>query len=436
MLCFCACPQAFAQTHSPGSNVLFGAVDPQLNTRPDWFDATVSVSGAYDDDLTGDQGVTAASGATRQGGQYSIFDATLSFAQKRKRFSVVARGASSIQRYPGVGQFVGSNGSGSAIVTANLGRKTLLRGSLDAAHISSFSFDTLTHPFAQDLAAESVAAEGLPTSGFQTTAVDWTMDSYGGTGELVREVSKRTSVGLIGGLRHSQRQVINQQDDAKIAGAQVWRTMSRTSSMRLAYIFLEGTQGVPGDARQIWSHDLQVGIDKQWAHSARRRTALSLSGGPSVQRQEVGALSAATNLEPSHLFRVAGGVALTHMMTDTWTARLSYRRGTGVANSLVFSNIAAVDLRGSLSRRLDLQGSLGYTDGDLGVGMLNNRYGTSYGSARLQLALSRSVALYGQAFLYRYDFTAAQALVAGSPRLLNRRGARIGINVWLPFERG
>lgn len=416
--------------------MLFGGADSQLNARSDWFDATLSVSGAYDDDLTGDQGVTASSGETRKAGDYSVLDASLSFAQKRKRFSVVGRGASSIQRYPGVNQFVGSNDSASALMTANLGRKTLVRTSLDAAHVSSFSFDTFTRPLAQDLGVEAGAAEGLPTSGFQTAAVDWTMNSYGGTAELMREVSKRTSIGFIGGLRHSERRIIDQKDDERIAGAQLWRTTSRASSLRLAYVYQEGTQGVTGDTRQIWSHDVQLGIERQWSHSVRRRTTLSMSGGPSAQRQRVGELSAAANEEPSHLFRVVGAVALTHMKTDTWTARLSYRRGTGVANSLVFSNTAAVDVRGSLSRRVDLQGSAGYSDGDLGVGTLRNRFGTSYASARLQVALARSLALYGQAFLYRYDFGAAQALVAGSRRQLDRRGVRVGINVWLPFERG
>ena len=71
--------------------MLFGGADSQLNTRSDWFDASLSASGAYDDDLTGDQGVTATSGETRQGGDYSVLDASLSFAQKRKRFSVVGR---------------------------------------------------------------------------------------------------------------------------------------------------------------------------------------------------------------------------------------------------------------------------------------------------------------------------------------------------------
>lgn len=437
IVCLCTCADVSAQTRGSGGDlVLFGGADPQLNTRARWFDTTVSISSAYDDDLTGDQGVTPASGQSRVGGRYSILDGSFSFAQKRRRFTLVARGASALQRYPGLDSFLGSNDSGSAVLTANVGRKTLIRTSLDASHVSSFSVDAFARPTAQDQAVDAGAADGLPTSGFQTTSVDWTMNSYGGTGELVRTVSRHTSIGFIGGLRHSERRILDQRGDEQIAGVQMWRTTGRMSSVRLSYIYQQGSQDVSGDTRQLWSHDVQLGIERRWVHSATRYTTLSLSGGPSAERQALDTLAASQNDEPTHLFRVVGAVSLNHMMSDRWTARLSYRRGTGVATSMVFSNTGALDIHGSLTRRVDLQGSVGYSDGDLAVGTLRNRYGTAYATTRVQVALARSVALYAQSFFYRYDFGATATGLSGSPAQLERRGVRIGLNLWMPVKRG
>jgi hypothetical protein len=454
ILAVCPCAAASAQTprERPGALALFGGSDPQLQTRAKWFDATVSVAGAFDDDLTGDQGVTSTSGDSRVSGQYSVLDAYLSVARKHRRLSIVALGSSSVQRYQNLDRFVGSNGSGSAVITANLGRKTLFRTSVDASRLSTFSIDALTRPAALEQVIEAGTAEGLPKSGFPSTRVDWTMTTVGGTGELVKQVGRRTAVGFIAGGRRYERGTLDLDGDEQNAGLQMWRATGRASSLRLAYTYQHMTQQATRESRRTETHDIVLGFEKRWVHSATRRTTLAVSGGPASQRLFLRAESTPAIEEPHRLFRIVGGAALNHMITDTWSARLFFRRGTGVADGLVFSNTAAVDIRGSWTRRLDLLGSVGYTDGDLGVGALRNRYATSYASARVQFALARSVAIYGQSFFYRYDFGRRAAPIpspsadpelppsveAGLPGqsapLLDRRGVRVGISVWVPFR--
>jgi hypothetical protein len=403
------------------------------------------LSGAFDDDLTADQGVTRTSGDTRVSGQYSVADAVVSLARRRQRLSVFLTGSSSMQRYQDADRFVGSNGSGSAVISANLGRKTLFRTSLDATRLSTFSVEALMRPTAQEQ-AEAVPAEGLSKSGLPLTKVDWTLTTAGGTAELIRTISRRAAIGFIGGARRNERRTLDLNGDEQNVGVQLWRETGRASSMRLAYLYQQVSQRTTGDTRETYTHDFVVGFERRWMHSATRRTTLAVSGGPALQRQAVVAVTPDAD-EPAHLFRVVGSVTLNHAISDAWSARMSYRRGTGVANALVFSNTATVDVHGSWTRRLDIQGSLGYTDGDLGVASLRGRYVTSYGSARVQYALARSIAVYAQSFLYRYDFgdsrTApvvalnvddAVSPVEAGGSLLDRRGVRVGVNVWVPLK--
>ena len=106
-----------------------------------------------------------------------------------------------------------------------------------------------------------------------------------------------------------------------------------------------------------------------------RRTALSVSAGPSLF--DAGAIA-------GRPLRVVGTAILSHDISRDWSTSLSYHRGAGVRDGVFFSDTAAADIHGRVGRRGDVSVTAGYTDGDIGATILQNRYGTSFGSARIQ----------------------------------------------------
>jgi hypothetical protein len=122
-------------------------------------------------------------------------------------------------------------------------------------------------------------------------------------------------------------------------------------------------------------------------------------------------------------------------MSRSWNLGASYRRGAGSIDGL-FSNSATIDLRGLLNPRVELSASAGYFQTDLGLAGLQSRYTTRYGSSRLQVAITRGLALYGQYGLYEYKAGSATPLAGGLPLQQQRRGARAGLTLWVPLREG
>lgn len=454
----CGIPAVVAQTADATHGPLFGA-DSRSGARHRSLDMTVSVANARDEDLGADQGTGASPLQPRIGGQYSDLDASLSLAHTRQHFSVTARATGSVRHYPTLNSFVGSNDSAATELTVALGRKTTFQTRLDGSYVSSFAFDTFLRRPGTDYVSASA-------TGVEEASLDWTRTLYGGTANLTRLVGRRSSFSLIYGLGHGERRIVGERSDEQTVAAQVGRSVGRDASIRAAYAFRQGTQRMGDRRTPLRSHDAQMSLERQWRHSTFRRTVVSLSGGPSLLQQGTirdttigdmanrdvnigGEIIGEVNIrdvtadptalqkdQTDRLFRVVGTVAVAHDVSRAWSARVSYRRGAGLRDAVFFSNTAALDVRGGLGRRVGLTVSAGYTDGDIDLGTPQDRNGNSFGSARIQVALARFMAVYGQYFLYHYDFRTDTSLPAGYPRQMDRRGLRVGVTLWIPLQRG
>src|SRR5206468_1388451 len=144
-------------------------------------------------------------------------------------------------------------------------------------------------------------------------------------------------------------------------------------------------------------------------HTRELRTVLNVSLGPSLVQvpsaeppRDQPPFPAAPPSVGTTRFNVAGSAALSHDMSRSWNLGTSFRRGAGSIDGLA-SNAATLDLRGLLARRVELVASAGYFQTDLGTGGAQNQYTTKFGSSRLQVALTRAVAIYGQYVFYDYD---------------------------------
>jgi hypothetical protein len=460
-LCIGGSHRVAAQTGATAHDPLFGA-DVPVGARSS-TNVTASVWRGHDDDLSVDQGIGVSPLQPHVGGEYSDLDASLSFARTRQRFSITARATSAVRHYPALNSFDGSNDSAAMNLAVGLGRKTTFRTSVAGNYVSSLALDSFLQRTPLEPAGEGITAS---STGLDNAALDWTRTTYGGTAELSRALGRFSSLTFVVGTGHSQRPVAHQGSDEQSVGALFGRSIGRGVQVGVSYNFHDGVQWNGNDRFPIWSHDVQLSVEQRWQHSPFRRTAIRFSGGPSLLQQTTilgdaivdptTADLAAGNLtardasgglvlvEPVALqnefvtrqFRVVGTLFVTHDLTRTWNLQGSYRRGSGVRDGVIFSNTATLDLRGRFGRRTSITGSAGYTDGDLGLATVENRYGTSFGAVQLQLALARSVALQGQYFRYRYDYATGAVLPPGWVPRTYRQGVRVGIVIWAPVQRG
>ena len=435
--CLWAAPPGFAQTS--GGRPLFGG-DVRSSARRPLVDFTVSLSGARDDDLAADQGATASPAQGQIGGLYQDFDGSMSFAVPHRHVTVAAHATTTLRRYPVLDDFVASSYSAGFALAANWGARTTIQTSLDTNHVSNFAFDTFSRRTGAD-------QRPLLSPEAKDASVDWTSRSSGATASLTRTVGRRSSLVVSSGLRYSERPIVGEHDKAYTVGASVGRSVGPHMALRVGYAYRRGLQVLARDTREASSHDGQIVVEREWRHSPSRRTVASLSSGLSLL-QEDAALPAGGAAPPDDaaaqgpgtgragLVRVVGLAALDHQMSRGWTLRTTYRRGAGLRDAKVFSNTATLEMLGGIGRRIDVTMSAGYSDGEIGIEAVDNRFGTSFGSARIRLALSRYVAAYGQFYRYRYDFGRSATLPAGSPTELNRSGVRAGITLWAPLHRG
>ena len=433
---------AFAQ--SAGQRRLFGG-DAQPGHRPE-ADLTVSLSSGRDDDLGADLGTGLSHGLAPIAGRYSVLDTSLSVLRQRRTVAFGIHAASTGRYYPTLDSFLGSSHSVAADVTVNAGRRTLIRTTVDGEFVSSLAFDTLSRRTLDELSPQGGSAPNSGTLGIEASSLGSAWTSYGAAAALDRFVGKHASLSVTGGVRSSQRTLTGERVDEHQVAAQFERAVGRTALVRFGYSIRQGTERLGQFDTPILNHEAQVSVQREWRHSAVRRTAVTVSGGPSLnlQRTPVGttleqtteqtAPSPDPTAEPNRELRAVGMVALLHDISRSWTARASYRRGSGVKNAAEFSDIVSLDVRGTVGRRLGLAFAGGYNASDIAVTQLRTRNEILFGSARVQFACTRFVALYSQYMAYRYDFWSTSGNTVPS-QLLDRRGLQVGVSTWMPLKR-
>ena len=376
-------------------------------------------------------------------------------------FSITARATSAIRHYPELNSFVGSNDSAAMNLAVDLGRKTTFRTSVSANYVSNLTLDT----FLQRAPLEAAGEESTVSSIGLDNALDWTRTTYGGTAEVTRTLGPFSSLTFMVGTGHSQRPVARQRSDEQSAGVLFARSIGRDIQLGTVVQLPSGRpveQHRRAPALEVTTFNWSV--ERKWRHSPFRQTAISLSGGPSLLQQKTilgrvelpvgfdlaqgdvsGDVSIAEAIaEPvispgdrtERLFRLVGGVrrdARPHSHLER-ARRFATARESAMASS---SRIPRrwIFAAGWFDEPVS-SASAGSPIGDLGLGTLANRYGTSFGAARLQLALARSIALQAQYFRYRYDYAVGAILPEGWVPRTYRQGVRVGIVIWTPVQRG
>jgi hypothetical protein len=411
---------------------LFGGSERADNARSHVVDLTMSVSSAYDDDLSEGQGV----GSQLQspiGGQYSDLNAALTMGRKGPQVHVGARGSTSMRHYPALNSFVGSSHSGGADMAITLNRRTAFRANFEGSYVSTFALDTLSRQSGLSPTSAS-SSSSSSTTGFENAALDWTRMSYGGTVALSRTLGRHSFVSVTSSASMNERSLLEERAAVRSIGAQFGNRAGRDLSVWIDYSLRNGSQEFGDRRNPMTSHDAQFGIERRWRHPADRRTIFNVAAGPSLllEGQQPGVIGQSSR---SRLVPLVGSAALTHEMGRSWNVGVSYRRGAGFIDGAL-SSTATLDIKGLVNRRVELAGSAGYSEVDLVLGTSASRYGTTFGSTRVQVALTRRLAFYGQYSLYRYSFGNEVPLAADLPLQLQRRGFRVGLTLWMPLHQG
>jgi hypothetical protein len=183
---------------------------------------------------------------------------------------------------------------------------------------------------------------------------------------------------------------------------------------------------MPSD-RPIPSQNIDAGVDYNRPVSLSRRTSMTLTSG----------IASASDRGDTHYYGT-GGVGLSQEIGRSWTARLTASRSLsyldGFANPFLTDGVAT-DLGGYFSRRVDFVVAAAYANSDSTLTDSRSRLRTYTGSTRLRLAFSRYGSAYMQYFYYQYRFRDTISAVQGLPPMMERRGARVGVTMWVPLLR-
>jgi hypothetical protein len=138
------------------------------------------------------------------------------------------------------------------------------------------------------------------------------------------------------------------------------------------------------------------------------------------------------------MFRVLGNVGLQHEIGRTWTSRVAYTRDVGFVEGFVdpmLSDSVTAGIMGLVSRGINVLGSTTYSHGRPANASLSGREHDAFAAnVRVQKALSRTLALFGQYVYYKTNNGAAVQLSSPFAEF-DRQVVRGGLTWWTPIIR-
>ena len=205
--------------------------------------------------------------------------------------------------------------------------------------------------------------------------------------------------------------------------------VSRDIGLVAGYAMQRGQYDIGPSAAQAQSfNNIELGLDYDHALSLTRRTTVGFASGMTSVRDAHGASE----------YRLIADARLSREIGRTWHATAAYHRGASLVagfNQPVFADAVQMGLTGALSQRLMFAASAGASEGQLTQTLQPNPVRNYLGSARLQYALTRLLALSGEYDYYYDHFDRSEGVPAGLGQHLVRRSVRIGLTFWLPLYR-
>jgi hypothetical protein len=175
----------------------------------------------------------------------------------------------------------------------------------------------------------------------------------------------------------------------------------------------------------LTSDRFNVGLDYGSALSFSRRTTLAFTTSTEALRY-----GNQTN------YRVDGSATLTRGFARTWSASLSYLRATdfrpGFYQPLLSDSVNA-EIGGLVARHVQWVSGVGASYGTVGF-TGSHIFSTYTATSSIDVAIRRSLGVFGQYGFYAYHMPAGSAAFELAPRL-SQHSVTVGLSVWAPIIR-
>lgn len=395
------------------------------------FDVTFELTEAHDDDVLS-EGPQVPSGATWQGGFYSIAEAAGTYSHDGRTTKVAVNFTADTRYYSDLHVVKPSTSSIAAGFSTRLGARTRWTATQALSYAPSYFYGVFP-------GASPPAIGDLPPSASQDYSLN-TTNSYAefASTAVTHSISPRATLtaSLDGNYSKVSGALANGRDPWSY-GVQggYHQNLSRNVILTLGYRFRDGDVGLDA-TRSTSEHGLDVGIEMSRPLSATRRATFSFTLGPSATHVPE-TLVTGPSADPDRmaiLYRVSGDGRASYQFSRSWSVTGSFRRGLEYIPTLltpVFSTGASVSLSGLVTRRVSWTGTASYSTGDSAIRSASV-YKTYAANTRLQFALTRVWALYTEYLNYYYDFRGTVQTLPGQPSALTRNGARVGLTIWVP----
>jgi hypothetical protein len=433
------CTPALAQRPRPDRAYrgLFGGNGADPNSSQS-FDVSISLFGAYDDNVLADRGQGGVDPRYQKSGGYGASTLSFDYSKRVGRGSVDLSAGTSYRYYPSIKELNGFSYFASVGFSAKLGGRTTLNATESGSYMPYFAFS----PFSGVTPQEPGTVAPINP---QQPLLDQAATMISSSASLEHRLTPRGSLSADYSFNYSDYQNRVNPFQTWAVGGQYRYRLNPRSTFKVGYHFRRGTFGFYSTLDEpVDSHDLDIGVDYSRPLSQSRKTTVGFSTGSTIYRTfDALAVPLAGPPSTADLYRrtrymVTGSAFLTRQIGRSWSARADYRRGLQLVEGFgapFFADSVNLSLAGFVGSRSRLSFSAAYSNGEVGISINTQRYSTTMVVASYQVALTRWAALFAQYDFNHYLFDKTVALPPGMSRGLDRNSARVGLNLWLPLLR-
>lgn len=421
-------PIAFAQALPTERRTgdLFGGHGRESHER---LDLTVSILGAYDDDLLNDLILpTLGAGANglaapQKGGTYESVSAQLAYVKKFRESTFGASGRTMAQHLQGIGRDI-SYQHAAALGYDLHHRGTQISVQQTYTAFTLFALQTTPSLFRSDVAA----LPSLVTDEAVASAPGWR--SVSGI-DLSQSLGPRVTLTASATMGYTNIDSTAGRLRQDLAAARLTFHLTRDLGLVTGYQVERGDFSGFAGSERVDVQNVDLGLHYDHALSFSRRTTVGFSSGPVLVRDPV---------RGTTQYTMGGETRLNHQLGRTWQATAAFNRGVTFVDGFMspfLGDTVAVNIGGALSRRTELTvGGSAWNGRVVQSGQpATDRNESLTGTSRLRILLSPSMALTAEYRYFHYRFNAAPVLIGTLPPWADLNSVRIGFDIGLPLFR-
>jgi hypothetical protein len=202
--------------------------------------------------------------------------------------------------------------------------------------------------------------------------------------------------------------------------------LTRGLSLRAGYSFTGAAGGLVAGSSSYRGRSFDGGVAFNRALSLSRRSTLAFSTG----------LSGVTDPNGSTRFYLTGNATFGYEIGRSWSVSASYARSADFYQAVgqpVLLDTAGVGIGGLIGRRVQLSVNTGLVKGKALSSLIQSDYMAVNSGVRLQVALTRQLAVGAGYSYYIHEFDDSTPLPPGVLSSLERQSVRVSLNVWVPI---